>query len=112
MLMINQRADKPDEEQTIPLCELKLDGFEPCIIFGTQGEYDRYMGACEMVKETGWVQYMAQQWQLFHEDKILDISNSIPCRAHHLGSMYNDPEYWYNFHCEETDIKSVLKPQD
>jgi hypothetical protein len=94
MIMENQSSNPAYDKRIIPLCELKVKGFDnPCIVYGTPGEFERYKGACEMVMETGWIAYMAQQYQLLHEDKLLSLSKSIPCKDNHLVRMYHDTEY-------------------
>ncbi len=52
---------------------------------------------------------MAQQWQLTHEDRILELSKDISCKQHHLGGMYYNPKYWYKFHYDPADINMCLK---
>ncbi len=80
----------------------------PCILLETPGEYERCTSACEMVMETGWIPYMAQQWQLMHEDRLLDLSKDIPRKEPHFGRLYHDPGYWYTFHYGQADINLCL----
>ena len=61
-----------------------------------------------MVMETGWITYMAQQYQLVHEDELLSLSKSIPCKDNHLVRMYSDTEYSYKFNSEQSDISLCL----
>ena len=110
MRMVNSYVDADYiGERTISLCTINKVGSDPCHIYGSQGEYERYAAKCWDVTECGWITYVAQQCQNNHEEHMYQFSKTFAGEENHLANMYTSPEYWIDFHHQEQRINHQLQ---
>ena len=113
MRMVNSYVDVDySGERTVSLCTINKVGSEssdPCHIYGSQDEYDRYAANCWDVTDCGWVTYVAQQCQINHEEHMYQFSKTFAGEENHLANMYTSPEYWIDFYHQEQRINHQLQ---
>ena len=113
MRMVNSYVDVDySGERTVSICTINKVGSEssdPCHIYGSQDEYDRYAANCWDVTDCGWVTYVAQQCQINHEEHMYQFSKTFAGEENHLANMYTSPEYWIDFYHQEQRINHQLQ---